>query len=83
MMAFFFALLGGLAGAIVGAAALPMAAYSIFQMLGASTKEGAFAMGVMMTFVPIGSVVGLVLGVWAVLRGRGPALASSTWYFGS
>jgi hypothetical protein len=44
-MALFFAFLGGLFGAIVGAVIVPAAAYAIFQALGASTREGALAMG--------------------------------------
>ena len=62
-------ILWGLAGLIAGpliALALATAAIPIF---GISQMEGAYAMGVVFTLMPIGAVVGVIAGVlWAVLR---------------
>ncbi len=64
-------ILWGLAGLIAGpiiTLALATAAIPIFDI---SQMEGAYAMGVVFTLMPIGAVVGLIAGViWAIARRR-------------
>ena len=59
----------GVAGLIIGpliTLALATAAVPIFNI---SQMEGAYAMGVVFTLMPIGAVLGAVAGViWALLR---------------
>ena len=59
----------GAAGLIIGPVitlALATAAVPIFNI---SQMEGAYAMGVVFTLMPIGAVLGAVAGViWALLR---------------
>ena len=61
--------LWGFAGLIIGpiiTLALATAAIPIFNI---SQMEGAYAMGVVFTLMPIGAVLGAVAGViWAALR---------------
>ncbi len=62
-------ILWGVAGLIIGpliTLALATAAVPIFNI---SQMEGAYAMGVVFTLMPIGAVLGAVAGViWALLR---------------
>lgn len=62
-------ILWGLAGLIVGpiiTLALATAAIPVFHI---SQMEGAYAMGVVFTLMPIGAVVGLIAGViWGLVR---------------
>lgn len=62
-------ILWGLTGLIIGpiiTLLLAMAAIPIFNI---SQMEGAYAMGVVFTLMPIGALVGVVAGVvWALLR---------------
>ena len=62
-------ILWGVAGLIIGpliTLAFATAAIPIFNI---SQMEGAYAMGVVFTLMPIGAVLGAVAGViWALLR---------------
>ena len=62
-------ILWGVAGLIIGpliTLALATAAVPIFNI---SQMEGAYAMGVVFTLMPLGAVLGAVAGViWALLR---------------
>ena len=62
-------ILWGLAGMVFGAIitlALATVAIPIFDI---SQMEGAYAMGVVFTLMPIGAVVGLIAGIiWAIAR---------------
>lgn len=62
-------ILWGFAGLILGpivTLALASAAVPIFNI---SQMEGAYAMGVVFTLMPIGAVLGAIAGViWALLR---------------
>ena len=62
-------ILWGVPGLIIGpliTLALATAAVPIFNI---SQMEGAYAMGVVFTLMPIGAVLGAVAGViWALLR---------------
>ncbi len=60
-----WALAGLIAGPFV-ALGLAMVAIPVF---GISQREGAYAMGVVFTLMPLGAVVGCVVGaVWALVR---------------
>ena len=64
-------ILWGLAGMVFGAIitlALATVAIPIFEI---SQMEGAYAMGVVFTLMPIGAAVGLIAGIiWAIARRR-------------
>lgn len=70
-MTYIFAIMGGLAGAALGWTLTAAAALAISGYMGVSDFEGARAMGAIWGIGPIGGLVGLVAGVWLVLRYRG------------
>ena len=70
-MTFILAVLGGILGAALGWTAAAFAALVISGYLGVSDFEGARAMGAIWGFGPIGGFVGLIGGIWLVLRARG------------
>lgn len=70
-MTYLLALLGGLVGAAIGWVAVAAAALAISGYYGVSDFEGARAMTAVFFYGPMGGVVGLVAGVWLVLRARG------------
>lgn len=70
LMTLFLAVLGGLAGAVLGWAAAAGLALAITGYLGYSDFEGARAMSAVFGFGPIGGLAGLVIGVLLVLRMR-------------
>lgn len=69
-MTFLLAVLGGIAGLIVGWIVTAAATIIIGDLAGASNFEGALGMGAIFGIGPLGGVVGLVFGVWLVVRAR-------------
>jgi MFS family permease len=70
-MTFILAVLGGILGAAFGWTAAAFAAIVISGYLGVSDFEGARAMGAIWGVGPIGGLVGLIVGIWLVMRARG------------
>jgi MFS family permease len=70
-MTFILAVLGGILGAALGWITVAFAAIVISGNLGVSDFEGARAMGAIFGIGPIGGLVGLIVGMWLVLRARG------------
>ena len=66
------ALLAGIIGAIAGAGALGMGLATLFTAI-YGTFEGSAAMGGFAIGMPLGAVIGLVLGLWLILRKGGPS----------
>lgn len=73
-MIFLKMLAGFLLGAIAGAAlalALSLAAQEIFSI---SQMEGAYAMGVVFFHMPLGAVIGGIIGAaWTAMRRKRPS----------
>ncbi len=73
-MIFLKMLAGFLLGAIAGAAlalALSLAAQEIFNI---SQMEGAYAMGVVFFYMPLGAVIGGIIGAaWTAMRRKRPS----------
>ena len=64
-------ILWGLAGLVAGPILTLALATAAIPILGISQMEGAYAMGVVFTLMPIGALVGLIAGlVWGVTRRR-------------
>ena len=62
-------ILWGVGGLIIGPLITLFLATAAIPIFGISQMEGAYAMGVVFTLMPIGSVLGGVAGViWALLR---------------
>jgi hypothetical protein len=69
-MTFLLALLGGIAGLIVGWVITAAATIFIGDLIGASNFEGALGMGAIFGLGPIGGLVGLIAGVWIAIWKR-------------
>ena len=69
-MTFLFAVLGGIAGLIAGWIVAAAATIIIGNLVGASNFEGALGMGAIFGIGPLGGLLGLVLGIWIVIRAR-------------
>jgi hypothetical protein len=67
---FLLGFLGGVLGLVVGWVATAAAALMIGSAIGVSNAEGAYAMGAIFFMGPVGGLVGLVLGIWLVIRAR-------------
>ena len=76
-MTYGLAILSGGVGAVVGYAIAAAATTFIGALLGASNFEGGLAMLAFFAVGPIGGVIGLVVGIWVVLRQRGHRSASA------
>jgi len=66
------ALLAGIVGAIAGAGALGMGLAYLFTAIWGSF-EGSAAMGGFSIGMPLGGIIGLVLGPWLIMRQGGPS----------
>ncbi|MFI4999266.1 MAG: hypothetical protein ACHQK9_05245 [Reyranellales bacterium] len=78
------ALLAGIVGAIAGAGALGMGlAYILTAIYG--DFEGSAAMGGFFLGMPVGGIIGVVLGPWLILRKGGPSTPGKAlaWVAGS
>lgn len=69
-MTFLLALLGGIAGLIVGWVATAAITIFVGDLIGASNFEGALGMGAIFGIGPFGGLAGLILGIWIVVRKR-------------
>ena len=65
------ALLAGLTGAIAGAGVVGVALAALFTNIYGSF-EGSAAMGGIAIGMPVGGIIGVVLGLWLVLRKGAP-----------
>jgi hypothetical protein len=66
-MRFLVALLAGVVGAVAGGGGMGMLlAYVLDRIYG--PFEGAAAMGGFMIGMPLGAIIGFVLGIWLVMR---------------
>lgn len=78
-MTYFLALIAGLVGAVIGYGATAIGTAVIGEVLGVSNFEGKLSMLAFFAVGPIGALIGLVAGIWLVLRrhghGSAPALA--------
>lgn len=72
-MTFVLAILAGIVGAALGWTIAAVLAIGVGSLLGMSNFEGALGMQAVFGAGPIGGLVGLVLGIWLVLRRRGRA----------
>jgi hypothetical protein len=72
-MTFVLATIAGIVGAALGWAVATVLAIGIGSLLGMSNLEGALGMQAVFGAGPIGGLIGLVLGIWLVLRRRGSA----------
>jgi hypothetical protein len=70
-MTFILAVLGGILGALIGWAATAFAAIVISGYFGVSDFEGARGMLALWGIGPFGGLLGLIGGIWLVLRARG------------
>ena len=70
-MTFILAVLGGILGAALGWVAAAFAAIVISGYLGVSDFEGARGMLAVWGIGPFGGLLGLIGGIWLVLRARG------------
>ena len=62
-------ILWGLAGLVAGPILTLALATAAIPIFGISQMEGAYAMGVVFTLMPIGAIVGLIAGViWGLVR---------------
>ena len=62
-------ILWGLAGLVAGPILTLALATAAIPIFGISQMEGAYAMGVVFTLMPIGAVAGLIAGViWGLVR---------------
>ena len=66
------ALLAGIIGAIAGAGALGMGLAALFEAI-YGPFEGSAAMGGFSIGMPLGGIIGVVLGPWLILRKGGPS----------
>jgi hypothetical protein len=66
------AVLAAIVGAIAGAGALGMGLAYIFTAIYGSF-EGSAAMGGFFIGMPLGGIIGVVLGPWLILRKGGPS----------
>ena len=64
------AILGGLLGLILGWIAAAAATIILCSALGASEFEGALSMQAIFGTGPLGGLIGLVAGIWLVVRWR-------------
>jgi hypothetical protein len=72
------AVLAGIVGAIAGAGALgTVLAYILEAIYG--PFEGSAAMGGFSIGMPLGGMIGLVLGPWLILRKGGPSTPGKAW----
>jgi MFS family permease len=71
LVTFFLTLLGASVGLAAGFIAAAAIAYAVAGAMGVSDFEGGRGMLAFFLFGPIGGIVGLLLGVWLVLRLRG------------
>lgn len=69
-MTTFFAILGGLVGAVVGWVAAAAIAIALSGYYGVTDFEGARSMTAIFFFGPIGGFLGLIIGTWLALRLR-------------
>ena len=72
------ALLAGIIGAIAGAGALGMGLAYLFTAIWGGF-EGSAAMGGFSIGMPLGGIIGLVLGPWLVMRQGGPSSPGRAW----
>lgn len=63
-----WAILAGIVGIVIGYVAAVFLSYAIMGALGVSDFEGMRAMTSAFTFGPLGSLVGLGIGIWLALR---------------
>jgi hypothetical protein len=70
-MTYLFAVLAGIAGLVAGWAVAAGGALLFASATGMSNFEGAAGMFAVFGIGPIGGLVGLILGIWLVLRYRG------------
>ena len=70
VVTFGLAFLAGVIGACIGWLVTGFAADAILSVTGMSDINGGRAMEAFFTFAPFGALVGLILGVWLVLRRR-------------
>jgi hypothetical protein len=70
-MTYVLALLAGIVGAIAGYAASGSLAAVIANTMGMSNFEGAVGYFAFLGIGPIGGLIGLIAGIWLVLRRRG------------
>jgi hypothetical protein len=70
-MTYVLALIAGIVGAVAGYAAAGSLAAIIANAMGMSNFEGAVGFFAFLGVAPIGGLIGLVAGIWLVLRRRG------------
>ncbi len=69
-MTYLYAVLAGIAGLVIGWIAFAFGALAVGHFQGWSNFEGAAGMAAVFGFGPIGGLLGLILGIWLVLRRR-------------